>query len=252
MIAENELVLLVDENGRKALVRAVNKTENIRKLGVFNPGVLIGMEHGSTVEIAGKKLFVLAPNIVDKIETIRRRAQIILPKDAALIALYCDIKNGSVVIEGGIGSGALTTVLANLVRPNGKVVSYEKRSDFATFALENLKRVDLDKYVEIKIKDITENIDERGVDVVILDIPNPWDAIKNVSRSLKISGAFCSYSPLVNQAENTVKELKRYNFIEVKTFESLQREIIVGERGTRPSFKMLAHTGYLTFGRKLS
>jgi tRNA (adenine57-N1/adenine58-N1)-methyltransferase len=251
MISENDVVLLVDEKGRKVLVRVRDKVEKIKKLGVFNPGSLIRKEYGSIVEINRKKFFIVKPNIVDKIETIRRRAQIILPKDSALIALYCDIKNGSIVIEGGIGSGALTIVLANLVQPNGKVISYEKREEFATFALENLKIAGLEKFVEIKIKDITMGIDERNVDSVILDIPNPWDAAKSAYEALKASGTFCSYSPLINQVENTVKELRRYNFIDVKTFENLQREMVVGERGTRPSFEMLAHTGYLTFARKL-
>lgn len=251
MIAENELVLLVDEKGRKALVKAVNKTERIKKLGVFNLGILIGKEYGSVVEINRKKFFVLKPNIVDKIETIRRRAQIILPKDSALIALHCDVRSGCIVIEGGIGSGALTVVLANLVMPDGKVISYEKRADFAGFAFENLRTAGLEKIVEIKQRDITEKIDETDIDAVILDIPNPWDAVKNAYSALRASGSFCSYSPTMNQVENTVKELRRYSFIETKTFETLQREIIVGERGTRPDFSMLGHTGYITFARKL-
>ncbi|MEW6069538.1 MAG: tRNA (adenine-N1)-methyltransferase, partial [Candidatus Thermoplasmatota archaeon] len=133
MITENELVLLLDERGRKALVKVKDKVEKIKKLGVFNPNILIGKEWGSTIEIDRRKFFVLKPNIVDKIETIRRKAQIVLPKDSALVALYCDIKNGSIVVEGGIGSGALTIVLANLVQPNGKVISYECRKDFADF-----------------------------------------------------------------------------------------------------------------------
>ena len=63
-------------------------------------------------------------------------------------------------------------------------------------------------------------------------------------------GHFCSYSPTMNQVEKTVKTLRKHNFIEIKTFETLQREIVVGERGVRPSFDMLGHTGYLTFARK--
>ncbi|MDI6855796.1 MAG: tRNA (adenine-N1)-methyltransferase [Candidatus Thermoplasmatota archaeon] len=251
MLAENDLVVLVDEKGNKVLVRIKDKVEKIKRLGVFNPSILIGKEYGSAIEIGRKKFFILKPNITDKIETIRRKAQIILPKDSAVIALHCDIRNGSLVVEGGTGSGALTLVLANLVAPNGKVISYELRKDFAEFAFENIKKAKLEKNIEIKVRDIILGIDEREADAVILDIPNPWDAVKNAYDALKVSGSFCSYSPLVNQVENTVKELRRYNFIDIKTFENLQREIVVGERGTRPNFEMLAHTGYLTFARKL-
>lgn len=252
MISKNDLVLLVDEKGRKALVRAGDKMEHIKRLGWFDPQSLVGKPYGESIEINRKKFFTLKPNILDKIETIQRRAQIIIPKDSALIALYCDIKSGSIVIEGGIGSGALTLVLANLVKPDGKVISYENRKDFAEFAQKNLEKAGLKKFVLVKIKDITAGIDEKNVDAVILDIPNPWDGVKSAYNALKTSGTFCSYSPLMNQVEATVKELHRYNFIEVKTFELLQRELVVKEYGTRPSFKMLAHTGYLTFARKLA
>ncbi|MCG2827175.1 MAG: tRNA (adenine-N1)-methyltransferase, partial [Thermoplasmatales archaeon] len=106
------------------------------------------------------------------------------------------------------------------------------------------------EYVEIKLGDVTESIDEKNADAVILDIPNPWDAVKNAYNALKVCGHFCSYSPTMNQVEKTVKTLK-HDFIEIKTFETLQREIVVGEGGVRPSFDMLGHTGYVTFARKI-
>jgi len=81
--------------------------------------------------------------------------------------------------------------------------------------------------------------------------PNPWDAIDHAWNSLKIGGYYCSYSPLISQVENTVKELKKQNFIEIKTIENIQRELIISDFGTRPSFDMLGHTGYLTFARKV-
>ncbi|MBA3044047.1 tRNA (adenine-N1)-methyltransferase, partial [archaeon] len=175
--------------------------------------------------------------------------QIILPKDSAIIMLYCDVKNGCRIVEAGVGSGALTIALANFVRPDGKIISYEKRNDFADFAKRNIENAGLGEYVEIKLGDVTESIDEKNADAVILDIPNPWDAVKNAYNALKVCGHFCSYSPTMNQVEKTVKTLK-HDFIEIKTFETLQREIVVGEGGVRPSFDMLGHTGYLTFARK--
>ncbi|MBU2564946.1 MAG: methyltransferase domain-containing protein, partial [Candidatus Thermoplasmatota archaeon] len=197
----------------------------------------------------------------------------ILPKDSSLIAFYCDVKNGDVIIEGGVGSGALTIALANLVRPDGKIISYELRKDFADFAKKNIENAGLGEYVEIRIGDVTESIDEKDADAVILDIPNPWDAVSNAYSALKICGHFCSYSPTMNQVERTVKILRFYgktqsvfpeilgkrkafsvikhNFVGIKTFETLQREIVVGERGVRPSFDMLGHTGYVTFARRI-
>jgi len=85
----------------------------------------------------------------------------------------------------------------------------------------------------------------------IIDIPNPWDAVNTAYNSLKIGGYLCCYSPLISQVEKTVKEIKKHGFIEIKTFENIQREMIVSDHGTRPSFDMLGHTGYLTFARKI-
>ena len=117
--------------------------------------------------------------------------------------------------------------------------------------MKNLKTTGLEKYVKIFEKDIIKEISEKNLDAIILDIPNPWDAVGHAYKSLKVGGYLCCYSPLVSQLEQTVKELRKHNFIEIKTFENIQREMVIGERGTRPSFDMLGHTGYLTFARKV-
>ena len=249
MINENNIVVLLDEKGKKTLLRIEEGMKKIRGLGVFDPARLKGKKIGEKTRIGNREFIIMKPSVVDKIETIERKAQIILPKDSAMIVLYCDVKNGCRIVEAGVGSGALTIALANFVRPDGKIISCEKRKDFADFAKRNIENAGLGGYVEIKLGDVTESIDEKNMDAVILDIPNPWDAVKNAYNALKICGHFCSYSPTMNQVEKTVKTLK-HGFIEIKTFETLQREIVVGEGGVRPSFDMLGHTGYLTFARK--
>ena len=251
MINENNIVVLLDEKGKKTLLRIEEGMKKIRGLGVFDPARLKGKKIGEKTRIGNREFIIMKPSVVDKIETIERKAQIILPKDSSMIALYCDVKNGDTIIEGGVGSGALTIILANLVRPDGKIISYEKRNDFAEIAKRNIDNAGLGEFVEIKIGDVTEKIDEKDADAVILDIPNPWDAVKNAYNALKMCGHFCSYSPTMNQVEKTVKTLREHNFVEIKTFENLQREIVVGEGGVRPSFDMLGHTGYVTFARKI-
>ncbi|MBU2565236.1 MAG: tRNA (adenine-N1)-methyltransferase [Candidatus Thermoplasmatota archaeon] len=250
MLNENDIVVLLDEKGKKTLIRIEEGMKKIRGLGVFDPGKLKGKKLGEKTRIGNREFIIMKPSVVDKIETIERKAQIILPKDSAMIMLYCDVKNGCRIVEAGVGSGALTIALANFVRPDGKIISYEKRNDFADFAKRNIENAGLGEYVEIKLGDVTESIDEKNADAVILDIPNPWDAVKNAYNALKVCGHFCSYSPTMNQVEKTVKTLK-HDFIEIKTFETLQREIVVGEGGVRPSFDMLGHTGYVTFARKI-
>ena len=190
-------------------------------------------------------------SLIDKIQGLKRKAQIILPKDAAHIIMYCSIEPGDKVLEAGIGSGALTIALANAVAPNGQVVSYEIKNEFIKHAMKNIRKADFEKLVKTKQGDVTQGIDEKELDAVIIDIPNPWDVVKHAWGSLKTGGFFCSYSPLSSQVVKTVQEIKKHRFIEVKTYENIQREMVVTDKGMRPSFKMLGHTGYLTFARKV-
>ena len=138
-----------------------------------------------------------------------------------------------------------------MVSPNGKIFSYDIRKDFLEHALKNIEMANLSDYVSTKLKDVTTGIDEKNLDAVIIDISNPWDAIEHAWKSLKIGGYFCSFSPLISQVEKTVKKLRKQNFIEINTIENIQRELIITDYGTRPSFSMLGHTGYLTFARKI-
>ncbi len=250
-ISENDSVVLIDGKGNKILLMAKSGNRKIKGLGVYNPRELIGKNYYENIIIGNRKFMILAPSIFDKISGIERKAQIILPKDGMFIIFYCDIKSGDRVVEGGTGSGALTILLANTVRPKGKVISYEKRNDFAKIAKKNLTNANLGDYVKIKKGDITNTIDERNVDAVVIDIPNPWDAVKIALKAIKLGGYMASYSPTITQVERTVKEMRECGFKNIKTLETLQREIVVGERGVRPSFETLGHTGYVTFGRKV-
>jgi tRNA (adenine57-N1/adenine58-N1)-methyltransferase len=250
-VQKGDHVVLIDSTFRRFLVDTKGKTDKIKGIGVIDPGILVGQTYGKQLLIGSKQFWILPPSLMDKLHALKRKAQIILPRDAAHILLHCSIGSGDQVLEAGIGSGSLTIALAHAVAPKGKVISYDVREDFIKHAMENLQRARLDQYVTTKLKDVTTSIDEKELDAIILDIPNPWDAVVHVWKALKIGGSLCSYSPLISQVEQTVKEIQKHSFIEVKTLENLQREMVVSSRGTRPSFDMLGHTGYLTFARKV-
>ena len=251
LVLKQEKVVLIDSNFKKYILSIEDKTEKFRGIGVFNPISLEGKKYGELIEIGNKSFWILKPSLMDKLQALKRNAQIILPRDAAHIIINCSIESGYRIVEAGVGSGSMTIVLATMVLPDGKIYSYDKRQEFIDHALKNIKMANLNDIVKTRLKDITKGIDEKNLDAVILDIPNPWDAIEHAWKSLKIGGYFCSYSPLISQVENTVKELKNQKFIEIKTIENIQRELIISDHGTRPSFDMLGHTGYLTFARKI-
>ena len=250
-VEQNDIVVLVDESLRKILVDTSGKTDKIRGIGVIDPKILVGKDYGQKLQIGSKQFWLLVPSLQDKLQGLHRQAQIILPRDAAHILMNCSIEPGQTVLEAGIGSGSLTIALASAVAPQGRIISYDLRAEFIDHAMKNLKQANLTQFVTTKIQDVTEGIDEKDLDAIILDIPNPWAAIHHAWTALKVGGYLCSYSPLISQVEQTVRTIEQHPFIECKTFENIQREMIVSKHGTRPSFEMLGHTGYLTFARKV-
>jgi tRNA (adenine57-N1/adenine58-N1)-methyltransferase len=228
------------------------KTDKIKGVGVIDPGMLIGKPYGEKLAIGSKQFWLLIPSLQDKLQGLHRQAQIILPRDAAQILMNCAIEPGQTVLEAGIGSGSLTIALASTVAPTGRVISYDLREAFIEHAMKNLKQSGLSGLVATKIRDVTEGIEEQDLDAVILDIPTPWLAVGHAWKALKLGGYLGSYSPLISQVEQTVNAIRQHPFIECKTYENIQREMIVSSYGTRPSFEMLGHTGYLTFARKVA
>jgi len=179
-----------------------------------------------------------------------RGPQIITLKDAAIISAFTGISSGCRVVDAGAGSGFLAIYMGNLVRPEGKVFSYERREDFAKLAAKNVERAGLGSFVEIKNKDIFQGIDEKDVDVVTLDMPDPWLAIPNAKNALKDGGFLVSYVPSVEQFRQFVLDCEKTGLRHQQTVECSIREMEVRERGTRPQTKGIMHTGYITFVRK--
>lgn len=249
-VQPGDTVALIDEKQRVYLIDTRKATDKFKGVGVFNPKDLIDQQYGEQKTIGSKTFFLLPVSIPDALTGLKRKAQIILPKDSAQIIIHCSITPGKTVLEAGVGSGSLTTVLASIIGENGHVISYDNRQDFIDHAKKNLIISQLLDRVTLKHKDITKGISENDLDAIILDIPNPWEAVKHAWNALIPGGYICTYSPLISQVEQSVQEMRKHSFINIKTIETIEREMIVGERGTRPSFNMLGHTGYLTFARK--
>jgi len=187
------------------------------------------------------------PDILPK---LTRGPQIITLKDAALISAFTGISSGDLVVDAGSGSGFLAIYMGNLVKPDGRVISYERRADFASLAERNVKKAGLEKYVEIKNKDIFNGIDEKNVDVITLDLPEPWSAVKHSKLALEKGGFLVSYVPTIEQVRHFVLECGKNGLEHEKTVECMIREMVLHERGTRPQIKGIMHTGYITFVRK--
>jgi tRNA (adenine57-N1/adenine58-N1)-methyltransferase len=249
-IDEGKDILLYLDNKRRYLVK-VKEGENFHThKGFVELGSLIGKNFGTRINSSSNVQFIaLKPTLADYIQKIARRTQIIYPKDMALLLLYADIGPGSKVVEAGTGSGALTTLLASYVRPDGKIYSYENKANFIEVAEKNLKRAGVSELVTIKKADITHGIEESEVNAVVLDLATPWLVIPHAHRALVGGGVLASFSPTIEQVLKTVEALKSNNFAVIETFECIVRRFQVEMGRTRPETLMIGHTGYITFGR---
>ncbi len=251
MIEAGDRVLLWQpETGRRWLMQVEAGARKVKGLGVFDPARLVGCAWGSGVEIAGKSLAALRPTTADLHGTVRRKAQIITAKDASRIAFELALAPGDRVLESGVGSGAATIVLAAAVGAEGRVVVQELRDDFVQWASENLEAAGLDGRVEMHVGDLTEGLVdgiEGPFDAVLLDQPEPWKAVPHLEGVVAPGARLAAYCPQVGQMEATVHSLG--SWADVRAMELIERPWDIKERGARPSFDGLGHTGFLVFAR---
>ena len=252
MIKDGDNVLLISEGNRRWLVKVERGKEFQTHKGIIKFDQIVGRDYGFILESSiGKNFLVLEPLIYDYIIKTKRSTQIIYPKDAAIITLFSGIHPGSTIIEAGIGSGALTISLANIIRPNGKIYAYEIKKEYISVAKKNLERAKLSKFVEIKHRDAINGFDESNVDIVVLDLTTPWLVIPVAYKALKNSGILVSYSPTIDQVQKTVKSMIENNFVDNHTIECLVREWQIAPNKVRPYMRMIGHTGFITFGTKI-
>jgi tRNA (adenine57-N1/adenine58-N1)-methyltransferase len=244
-------LLLLGRKGEKYIITPGQGMKEIGGLGVADTDRLLGTRNGDIVNIAGKEFIAMEAALTDLVECLKRGAQIIMPKDSAQIVMGCSIGPGNHVLEVGTGSGALTIVLAHFVGEGGKVVSYESNPKHAKLARNNISIAGMCNIVEMRETDAANCHDIDAFDAVVMDMPEPWQILDNMTKALKVGGCICAYLPTMNQVEATVRAMREKGYTETHVQENLQRELVVGEGGTRPSFEMLGHTGYLCFGRKV-
>jgi tRNA (adenine57-N1/adenine58-N1)-methyltransferase len=251
IIQEGNNVLLYLDKRRSYLVKAEKEKDLHTHKGFIHLSDLIGKEYGTQIKSSLSVEFVaLKPNIRDYVFKMARKTQIIYPKDIALIIMFGNIQPGSRVVEAGTGTGALTTALASYVKPSGRVYSYEIRPEFIQTAAKNLEKASVAEYVELKNQDVTQEIQEKDVDAVVLDLATPWLVVPHAYTALKGSGALVSFSPTIDQVVKTVEALKKTSFADIETVECLLRGMQTERGKTRPETLMTGHTGYITYARK--
>ena len=197
----------------------------------------------------GKEFLAIKPTLKDILEKkMERTAQVMLPKDIALILGYTGISNDSLVVDAGCGSGYTAIFLANYIS-NGKIVTYENDKRFLKTAKKNIESSGYSN-VRLKNSDVTKGIKEKYVDLVVLDLQDADKVVKHAYSSLNYGGYLVVYSPTIDHLTKIIKAVKKEDFIDIKTVENIVREW-QSERTLRPKTMGLMHTGFLTFARKV-
>lgn len=251
VIQDGCYVLLFHTSSKKWLTRVTSNKKLHTHLGVIDISSIIGLEYGSIVKTTeGKLIHLVEPTIHDFIMKSERATQIIYPKELGFIVARAGIQSGSKVLEIGTGSGALTTFLASIVKPDGHIYTYDVNPNYIEIARRNIEKAAMTKYVTTHLFDPIQGYDNVCFDAVIVDLGDPWNIISQVYPSLKPSGAFIAICPTMNQLEKSAIELKSNSFIDIDCIELMLRSIEAREGMTRPSMRMIGHTTYLIFARK--
>lgn len=255
MFKANDLILLYHNENAKYLLNLPEDGEFQTHKGIIKINDIFQKDFGDEIEThKGEKFYILKPTIADIEMKVKRKTTIIYPKDAGIILLKTHIFPGAKVVEVGTGSGAFTIILANFVRPEGTVFTYEMREDFLNNAKENVKKAGLEDNVIFYLRDIVKDgfwEKDNSIDAVYIDLPEPWEVVREAYRILKGGHVLISLSPNVEQIQKTFRTMELIGFTRIKVYEILEREILVRYSGTRPKEFSITHTAYLLFAYKI-
>ena len=247
-----DLAQLVGSTHKNFIIRLENGGELQTHRGILKHDDLIGLPWGSQVfSHMGNSFFLLQPSLADLLRSTRRNTQILYPKDIGFILVTMGIGPGQHVLECGTGSGAMTTALSFAVGPQGRITTYEMRPEMQALAKKNLNRAGLEDRVTFRLANIADGIEEREVDAVFYDLPNPEDYIRQVRTALKPGGFFGCILPTTNQVARLISALKQEDFAFIEVCETLLRYYKPASERLRPTDRMVAHTGYLIFSRPI-
>ncbi|MCD6367683.1 MAG: methyltransferase domain-containing protein [Candidatus Aenigmarchaeota archaeon] len=248
---KGEKVLILSQ-GKKWVVKLEGK-QFVTQYGRLNLDEVIGKEEGYTTEVNGKVFYFFRPTISEFLTKIKRKTQIIYPKDLSVMMFLSGVKDDDVIIEAGTGSGSLLISLLNTVK-KGKVISIERKKEVQEVALKNIKNYfgRIPKNLKLINSDVYEKISLRikNADKIFLDLTEPWRAV-HIIDYLRPGGILVVYNPQITQIQKMVESIKD-DFVDVQVFEILKRNWIVDGKRVRPEDLMRGHAGFVMIARKIT
>ena len=251
---DGDLALFVNlRDDKRYLIRLKAGSQQHTNRGMIPHDAILGLPWGRIVRShLGTPFMVLEPSTSDLVRHIKRSTQILFPKDIGYILMKLSVRPGRLILEAGTGSGGMTLALALATAPLGRIVTYEVRPEFHELAKQNMERNKIPAgVVEFKLRDIAQGFDETDVDAFFLDVAEPWNYLSQVAAALRGSGFFATLIATMNQVIPTVQALEQGPFGMIEVEELLLRPYKAVSSRVRPADRMVAHTGYLIFARKI-
>ncbi|MBE1424679.1 tRNA (adenine57-N1/adenine58-N1)-methyltransferase [Desulfomicrobium macestii] len=250
MLEPGQLVMLLNANDKRYFVTAQEGQVMHTNEGLLHLDEVRAAGWGQQVMThKGYPFTVMRPTLYDLVKSVKRRTQIIYPKEIGYIVMKLGIGPGCRIVEAGCGSGGLTTALAWLVGDTGKVYTYERREEFYTLCRQNLERIGLSHRVEQFHHDIAEGFQPHAADALFLDVREPCDYIHHIPNAVVPGAPVGFLLPTTNQVQDLLKSLQDGPFRQIEVVEIFLRHYKPVPERLRPEDRMVAHTGFLVFAR---
>jgi tRNA (adenine57-N1/adenine58-N1)-methyltransferase len=228
--------------------------------GILQHDAIIGAPDASIVTSNnGVEYLALRPLLTDFVMSMPRGAAIVYPKDAAQILGIADIFPGAIVVEAGVGSGALSLWILRAIGPQGSLHSFERRPEFADIAEANATAFLGARPANwsITVGDLAEALPASAaagsVDRVVLDMLAPWECIEVAAAALTPGGVLICYVATVTQLSRTAEAIRATGqFTAPDSAETMVRTWHVEGLAVRPDHRMIGHTGFLVSARRLA
>ncbi|MGB3995634.1 MAG: tRNA (adenine-N1)-methyltransferase [Acetomicrobium sp.] len=254
MLEEGTLVFLRSANRKDSFLVSLESEGKLEtRLGiVFHKEVMKAGFGGRVCSHNGNVFYIMKPTLGEYLRRIKRKTQIVFPKEAGFILLQLDIGPGSRVVECGTGSGSLTTAFAHFVGDEGCVYSYDAREEFVELARRNCRKWGVEHRVEFNVRHLSQGFEETDVDAVFLDLPDPWNYLLQVRSALALGRRMGALLPTFNQIEKLLRALEENYFVDIEVLEIFLRKLRIDPDRIRPEDRMIGHTGYLIFATSIA
>jgi tRNA (adenine57-N1/adenine58-N1)-methyltransferase len=253
--AAGDAVTLIDSKQRKTFAFLIANGRVDVARGCVKAEALIGTLPGARVRTtAGDTVAAYRTTLEEYVLLMPRAATVVPPKDIAHLVHWADIHPGATVVEAGTGSGALTLGLMRAVGHTGKIIGFELRPDHLNRSRKNIENWPDTRGVpfDLRLGDVHQELLRlENVDRVVLDLPDPQNAVPGAAAALKPGGLVVAYLPGIRQVDAFVLAILDHNGLaEPEVVEVIVRPWVADRQRLRPEQRIIGHTGFLVRARR--